>query len=166
MAPLPLLIALLVGCGQDPMHDDAAAYHAAMQPLVARNLLLARGFLDIASQVRKGETDGARIAVRLDAELTPLADFLQTEASTLKPATAQLGDAHAVLVHAWSERAAAYHALSAAWTAGDPAALEAARQRNLQAKVEEERYFRTVNELFSAYGLELDQYPELIAPTK
>jgi hypothetical protein len=163
MAPLPLLIALLTGCGPDPVQDDVAEYHAAMQPLVARNLLLARGFLDIASQVKKNTTDGAGIAARMDAELTPLADLLQQQAAALTPATAQLGDTHAILVHAWTERAGSYHALSSAWASGDPAAFDAARRRNLQAKLEEERYFQSVNAVFAPYGLELDQYPELLA---
>jgi hypothetical protein len=163
MAPLTLLIAFLAGCGNDPVQQDVEAYHAAVQPLLGRNLTLAQGFLDIASKVKKGETDGPRIAERLTTELAPAADALQAEISTIEPVTPQLGEAHAVLVQAWTDRAGSYHAMADAWARNDPAAFDAARKRNLQSKLDEERYFQTVNTLSQPYGLVLDQYPELVS---
>ncbi len=163
MAPFALLIAFLAGCGSDPVQADVVAYHDAMQPLLGRNLALARSFLDIASRVKKGETDAPRIAERLTTELVPTADTLKSEAERIEPVTPQLGEAHALLVQAWTERAASYHAMADAWAQNDPAAFDSARKKNLQSKLDEERYFQTVNTLSQPYGLVLDQYPEVAA---
>jgi hypothetical protein len=163
MATLPLLIAFLVGCGSDPVQEDVTAYHAAMQPLLGRNLVLAQAFLDVASKVKKGEADAPRIAERFATELTPTAEALRVEVSAIDPATPQLGDAHAVVVQAWTDRASAYDAMSQAWARNDLAGFDAARKKNLQAKLDEERYFQSVNALSAPYGLELDQYPEIVS---
>lgn len=166
MAPLTLLIALLAGCGSDPVQQDVATYHGAMEPLLARNLVLAQSFLEIASQVKKGETDAPQIAERMAKELGPTAEALRAEAEKIEPVTPQLGEAHAVLVQAWSDRAVSYRAMGDAWAQNDPAAFDAARKKNLQSKLDEERYFQTVNALSQPYGLVLDQYPELAAAPK
>lgn len=163
MATLPLLIALLTGCGSDPVQEDVTAYHAAMQPILGRNLMLAQAFLDVASKVTKGETDGPRIAERFATELLPTAETLRAEASAVEPATPPLSEAHGVLVKAWTDRAGAYQAMTDAWARNDLAAFEAARKKNLQSKLEEERYFQAVNSLSAPYGLELDQYPEIVS---
>lgn len=159
MAPLLLLIGSLVGCGSDPLQQDVVTYQASVQPLFTRNLVLAQGFLDVASKVKKGETDGPAIAERLSREMTPVADELATAAATIEPRTPQLDAAHAMLVKAWQDRAAAYHAMNDAWAKNDPAAFEAARKRNLQSKLDEERYVQTVNALGTPYGVVIDQFP-------
>lgn len=162
-----LLISWLAACGSDPVQEELTAYHDTMQPLLGRNLLLARGFLDVASKVKQGEADAPRIAERLATELTPTADALQAEVSRIEPVTPSLGEAHAVLVKAWTDRASAYHEMSAAWAKNDLPGFESARRKNLQSKLDEERYFQLVNGLVQPYGLALDQYPELVpAPAK
>lgn len=157
-APL-LLIAWLAACGSDPVETDVVAYQSAMQPLLVRNQAVAQGFLDVASKVKKGEMDGAQIAQKLSTEVSPAADALRDEAAKIAPATPALADAHAVLVQAWSDRASSYHAMSDAWTAGDLAAFDNGKKKNLQSKLDEERYFQTVNQLLRPYDLLLDQYP-------
>ncbi|MES2638272.1 MAG: hypothetical protein V4850_02275 [Myxococcota bacterium] len=159
MSPLPLLISLLAGCGTDPVQEDVAAYHDAMTPLLAKNLVLAQGFLDVASKVKKGDTDAPQIAERLVSEITPAADQLRAEAEKIEPVTPKLGEAHALLVRAWGDRAASYHAMSDAWAQNDPAAFDLARKKNLQSKLDEETFFQTVNTIAQPYGLLIDQYP-------
>ncbi len=159
MASPLLLISLFVGCGSDPVEQDVATYQAALQPLLAQNLVVAQGFLDVASQIKKGETDAPQIAERLQKELGPLADSLSAAAGKIEPRTPALGEAHAVLVRAWTDRAASYHAMSDAWTANDLAGFENARRKNLQSKLDEEKFFQTVNGLTEPYGLRIDQYP-------
>ncbi|MDP2317300.1 MAG: hypothetical protein Q8P41_30720 [Pseudomonadota bacterium] len=159
MSPFALLIALLAGCGTDPVQQDVTAYNDAMRPLLAKNLVLAQGFLDVASKVKKGDTDAAKIAERLATEISPAADQLRVEAEQIEPVTPQLGEAHTLLVRAWTERAASYHAMSDAWAQNDPTAFDAARKRNLQSKLDEEKFFQTVNTISQPYGVVLDQYP-------
>lgn len=154
-----LIIALLAGCGSDPVEQDVVAYQAAMQPLLARNLQLAQGFLDVASKVKKAELDGAQIAERMAQQVVPAADALQADAKKIEPATPALADAHAMLVQAWSDRATAYHTMSDAWASGDVGAFDAGKKKNLQSKLDEEKYFTTVNGITGAYGVVLDQYP-------
>jgi hypothetical protein len=141
------------------MQQDIVAYQGEMQPLLTRNLVLAQDFLDVASKVKKGETDAPQIAERLAKELTPLADDLQAQAQHIEPVTPQLGEAHALLVKAWSDRAASYHAMTDAWNRNDLPAFEAARKKNLQSKLDEEKFFQTVNALGTPYGVVIDQYP-------
>lgn len=159
MAPTFLLIAFLGGCGPDPVEQDAVAYHAAVTPLFSQNLVIATGFLDIASRVKKGEAPPEQVAQRLSTELSPAADQLKAAVEKIEPVTPALGEAHTVLVRAWTDRAAAYHAMNDAWNANDPVAFEAAQKQNLQSKLDEERYFSTANAALAPYGLVLDQYP-------
>jgi hypothetical protein len=159
MAPVALLIALLAGCGVDPARHDVETYDAAMKPVLARNLVLARSFLDIASRVKKGETDGPKIAEQMKTDVVPLADEVEASATKIQPTTPALADAHAILVKAWADRAESYHAMSDAWAKGDLAAFDAARKRNVQSKLDEEKYFQAANAVTSAYGVTIEQYP-------
>jgi hypothetical protein len=159
MAPSFLLIAFLAACGRDPMQQDLVTYQGAIQPLLGKNLTLAQDFLDVASKVKKGETDAPQIAQRLATELTPLADDLKAQAEHIEPVTPQLGEAHTLLVKAWGDRAASYHEMSDAWARNDLPGFEAARKKNLQSKLDEEKFFQTVNVLGQPYSVVIDQYP-------
>lgn len=159
MSPPALLIPFLLACGRDPLRQDVEAYGAAMEPVLAKNLVLAQGFLDVASKVKKGETDGLRIAERMDKELVPLADELRADAGKIQPSTPALADAHAMLVKAWEDRSTAYHAMSDAWARNDVPAFDVGRKQNVQSKLDEEKYFQAVNGLTEPYGVVLDQYP-------
>ena len=157
---LALLGVLALACGGNPDADDAAAYVAAMQVPLRDNASLAQRFLTSASMVKKKSTDGPRLAEELARELAPRAEALSQSLAPIDPASPRLDDAHAILVKAWAERAAAYGAMRDAWTAGDVAAWDAAVKRNTQSKLDEERYFAEVNRYLAAYELKLAQYPE------
>ncbi len=159
MSPHALLIVLLSSCATDPMEQEISAYHDALAPLLAQNVKIAQGFLDVASKVKKGETDAPRIAERLTTELMPIADELRDGAAKIEPVTPQLGEVHTLLVQAWTARSASYHAMSDAWAQNDLVAFEAAKNKNLQSKLDEEKYFQKVNALAQPYGLQIDQYP-------
>lgn len=150
---------LLVSCGGDPAAADIQTYAAAMSSPLEKNQALAQHFLDIASGVKKGETTGEKIADVMVKELVPEADALVAEVSAIQPSTPKLKDAHSGLVKAWTDRSGAYHAMADAWTVGDLAAFDAAQKRNLQSKLDEERYFTEANAIAGEYGLVITQYP-------
>ncbi len=154
-----MLSLFLFSCGGDPVAADVQSYAVAMDAPLQRNQALAQRFLDIASGVKKGETSGEKIAGVLTGELVPEADALVTEIAAIAPSTPKLKDAHSILVKAWTDRSGAYHAMADAWTVGDLPAFDAAQKRNLQSKLDEERYFTHANAIAGEYGLVIAQYP-------
>ncbi|MCB9763230.1 MAG: hypothetical protein H6739_25880 [Alphaproteobacteria bacterium] len=154
------LAASLVACGGDPLSDDAPWYHSQMAPALAQNMELAQQFLEIAAKVRKEEMDGDAVLDRYERRIIPMADALKAEARAIEPTAPQLQTVHQELVEAWTERAEAYRQMHAAYRAGDADAFRTARQRNVEAKLTEERYFQQANALLSPYGVRLDQFPE------
>jgi hypothetical protein len=159
MRPLALLIVLALACVGDSAQQDVLAYESAMAGPLQENEALARLFLELASRVKKGETDGPAIADLLAKDLIPAAAKLDAAARALRPATPALADQHAVLVAAWGGRLAAYQAMLAAWEANDLAAFDAASRKNLESKLAEESYFSHVNEVVAPHGVLIDQYP-------
>lgn len=150
---------LAVGCGPGEAESDAIAYAAAMESPLRENHLLSERFLDLASKVKKGETDGSAIAEVMARELVPAADALAAKVRGIDPSTPALDDAHAAIVTAWTTRAEAWHAMAAAWTDNDPVAYDAAVKRNLQGKLDEERYFTEVNAVVGELGVVVRQFP-------
>ncbi len=151
---------LALACGSSPEADDAAAYVAAVEPALRDNARLAQRFLTDASLVKRGTTDGGKLAEELARDLAPEASALAKAVAEVHPDTPALSDTHATLVKAWTDRSAAYGAMSDAWAAGDLAAWDAAVKKNTQSKIDEERYFTEVNRYLAAYELRLEQYPE------
>lgn len=151
---------LALACGASPEADDAAAYVAAVEPVLHDNARLAQRFLTDASLVKKRTTDGSKLAEELAQTLAPEAEALARAAAGVQPSTPALAETHAGLVKAWSDRSAAYAAMRDAWAAGDLAAWDAAVKKNTQSKIDEERYFTEVNRYLAPYELRLDQYPE------
>ena len=136
-----------------------AAWDNAMSPTLTRNQQLGQRFVELASAVRKGETDGATVAARLDDELIPAADQLRAEAASLRVSDAEVARAHAQLVKAWADRTNAWRAAAAAWKQGDLAAFDAADRQGLQAHVGEEEAIAALGTLARARGVEFDPYP-------
>ena len=149
-----------LACGAGPEQEDAEAYVTAMQPALSQNAALAQRFLTDASQVKKHETDGGKLAEELSRDLAPSADALSKTVAGIQPAEMPLRDAHAIIVQAWSDRAAAYGSMRDAWAAGDLAAWDAAMKKNTQSKLDEERYFTEVNRYLGQYQLGVDQFPD------
>ena len=131
-----------------------------MRTPLANNAALAQRFLTDASQVKKHETDGGRLAEELSRELAPQADALAKSVAAIEPTEMPLRDAHAIVVRAWSDRAIAYGGMRDAWAAGDLAAWDAAQKKNSQSKLDEERYFTEVNRYLAPYQLSIEQFPE------
>lgn len=155
----PLLL-LSLACGAGPEQGDAEAYVVAMREPLATNATLAQRFLTDASQVKKHETDGTKLAEELSRELAPQADALAKSVAGIQPAELPLRDAHGILIRAWSDRALAYGSMRDAWAAGDLAAWDAAQKKNTQSKLDEERYFAEVNRYLGQYQLSVEQFPE------
>lgn len=155
---LPLLL-LVLACAGGPEATEAQGYVDSLGPALVENGALAQRFLTEASRVKKKEIDGGQLAEVLAKELVPEATELSRTVSAIAPVEPRLATVHALLVHAWSERAAAYTALSAAWAAGDVAAWDAAMRQNTQAKLEEEQYFAQINGVLGEWDLSVVQYP-------
>lgn len=136
-----------------------AAWDKAMSPTLTRNQQLGQRFVELASAVRKGETDGATVAARLDDELIPAADQLRAEAAAIQAKDAEVAAAHAQLVKAWADRTNAWRAAAAAWKKGDLAAFDAADKQTYDAHVGEEKAFTALTTLAQRHGVEFDPYP-------
>ncbi|MEN9787657.1 MAG: hypothetical protein RLZZ299_2921 [Pseudomonadota bacterium] len=149
----------LAACGPDPAEQAANAYVSDMEPILRENVALAQSFLELAGAIKKGSSDGTGVALRLAKELRPAAERIHAQARALQPTDPALADLHGQLVAAWAERAEAYKAMSEGWNAGNEAAFEAGRARNLQSKVAEERFFSEVNAWLGAHGKGIEQYP-------
>ena len=157
--PTALTLLALLSCSSDPLQEDVVHYEMEMRSVLVRNRTLADGFTDAASRIGKGATDPGPIVEQLSKNVVPLADALETEVKAISPQTPELRTQHAVLVDAWSVRAAAYRGLAAAWTAGDLTAWDLARKKGADAKLTEEKYFTAVNALARPYGVVIDQFP-------
>jgi hypothetical protein len=154
---LPLL-PLVLACAGGPEAGEAQQYVDAMNPVLAQNGALAQSFLTEASRVKKKEVDGGQLAELLTKELAPHALELSRSVAAITPTEPRLSASHAVLVHSWSERAAAYTALSEAWARGDVTAWDAGVRKNTAAKLEEERYFTEINGVLGEWDLSITQY--------
>ncbi len=158
LAALALLA--LSGC---PLLDagdrEAASYVEQMQPIFAQNMELTREFVDVATEVKKGEAQPADIARRFEEQLVPQATALRDAVSTIHPDDETLAATHAGLASAWTGRVEVYAELHRAWGAGDLAAFDAATRRNLKLKGAEERYLIDVNRWLAEHDQALDPYP-------
>jgi hypothetical protein len=157
---LGAIVLFSLACGAGPEAEDAQAYVDAMRQPLADNAVLAQRFLTDASEVKKQTMDGPKLAEQLARELAPQASTLSKTVAGLSPAEPELHDAHAILVQAWADRAAAYAAMNESWSKGDLAGWDAAMKQNTQSKLREEEYFVQVNAYLSAFDLRLEQYPE------
>ncbi len=150
---------MILGCSGSPAATEAEGYVDSLAPALAQNGILAQRFLTEASRVKKKEVDGGQLAELLAKELVPQATELAGTVAAVTPVEPRLGAAHAILVKSWSDRAAAYQALSAAWVAGDLSAWDSAQRQNAMSKLDEERYFTAVNAVLGEWQLSLAQYP-------
>lgn len=153
----PFLL-LTIGCRQDPMARELQGYQMRVDPIFVINLDLANRFEEIELKLKQKQIDANTAAAQLQGQLLPAAESLQVAVSAIQPAEPALQDAHQLLVSAWSHRAAAWRALSVAWAAGDGAGFDAALQKDLDARLEEEKYIRTINTLAEPWAIVFDPY--------
>lgn len=154
----PLLAIFLAGCGAGS-HAASEAYATEMAPLFQKNLALGSEFLDVASLLKQQQVDAAGVAARFNQTAVPLAKELATRAGEVKPGDEKLASAHATLVEAWTTRATAYQHVGEAWTKGDRAALDAAREEALKARTLEQTYLDSVNAYTHPAGVDIQLYP-------
>jgi len=163
LRPLPALVGacalMSLACGADPLADDAASYVVAMQPTLEENAELANEFIQVAAAIHQREIDDEGIIERWDATIVPKANDLHATVDDIQPATPELQGPHEELVASWADRADAYEEMKAAYESNDDAKFKAAQEKNVNAKLAEERYFRDVNAVLSGYGYRLDQFP-------
>lgn len=146
------------GCG-DPSQRAADDYVAAMQPVLARNMDLTREFVDVATEVKKGEASARAVARRFESSLVPQATALRDAVVAIQPEDPELAATHALLAEAWTGRVAVYAELHRAWGAGELEAFDAATRTNLDLKDSEQQYFTQANAWLEERGQRLDPYP-------
>jgi len=164
MAPLSRLAALLacglLACG-DPVAGEIAAYHEAMDPLMAENTRLASRFLVLAMTVRQDSGDMDKVVLQIETEVVPAAESLKTSIDGVDSGIEELRDVHGQASTAWGLQAQAYKEMVAAYKANDPTAFIEGQKKLGQAKVTIENYVREVNRLLEPYGYHLDEFPPL-----
>lgn len=154
-----LLVGGLAACGPDPEATAAAAYVAAMAPVVAENAALDRQFLDLAGKLRSGSLAGAGVATQVEANLLPSARAVVEKAKQVQPAIPALRAVHDKGVEAWSARAEAYAGVTAAYKAADLAAFDAALSAEKRARDAEAAWFAELDAALAPYGQRLDPFP-------
>lgn len=155
----PFLGAADRGCGSDPVATDAAAYHAAMTPLLVRNADLSREFRDLAADVKRNKTNAKDIGKMLEQDVIPTAQALARDAAAVRPATPRLVEVHGEIVQAWTDRLTAYQDLRAAWKTTDLEAFDRAADSNLDSRKREKRYLEMANQALAPYQLQFQAYP-------
>ena len=155
-----LTLASLIACS-DPVADEVAAYHAAMDPLMAENTRLASQFLVLAKAVHKDQQSMDGVVQQIETQVIPAAMELQVGINGVQPTIEELDDIHQQAVTAWSLQAQAYEDMATAYKGNDPAAFAAGQKKLGQAKVTIESYVKQVNRLLEPYGYHLDEFPPL-----
>mgnify|MGYP007047043320 CR=1 FL=1 len=153
------MLGLALACGGDPLAQDAADYNEAMSPVLAQNMELAQEFLEVAAQIKRKQVGAEELDVRWEAKVLPMADGLFEDARAVHPETPELAALHERLVDSWGDRAEAYHQMHRSYKRSDSEGFQSAFDKNIEAKIAEEEYFRGVNVLLEPYGYHLDQFP-------
>lgn len=148
----------VLGCA-DPDRNAAKEYVEVMQPVFADNMVLTRQFVEVATEVKKGEAQPRAIAGRFEQTLIPGAVALRDRVMAVQPESAELAAIHRSLAEAWTGRVDAWSGLHAAWGSTDLDAFDAAVKRNLEVKTSEERYIGEVNAWLAPHELSLRQFP-------
>lgn len=148
---------LLPGCAAP--QAGATEYATAMAPTFQKNAALGKEFQDVASRLKKGEITNADAADRFNRNAVPLAQEVANRAAAVHPEDPALAEAHAVLVKAWEDRAAAYTAAAKAFSQGDSAGFEAARTQIAAVGDREAAYLTAVNGYTQPLGVSVDLYP-------
>jgi hypothetical protein len=154
-AMFTLFIAL--ACATDSAGNAAESYAHAMAPLLADDDALARSQVALAEGTTSGRMSALDVADRYDRELVPAAGALRDRAKAIEvdEALPDLAAPHALLVQAWTDRAAAYLAILQAYRVDDLAAFDLAAKKNLDAKAAEEQYFEDVDKVLAPHGAKL-----------
>ena len=155
-----LTLAGLLACG-DPIADEVAAYHSAMDPLMAENTRLASQFLVLAKAVHKDQESMDGVVQQIETQVIPAAQQLRGQINGIEPTIEELQDIHQQAETAWSLQAQAYEDMTAAYKSNDPAGFAAGQKKLGQAKVTIESYVKQVNRLLEPYGYHLDEFPPL-----
>ena len=152
-----VLLTALAACATDSASKAAEAYAHSMAPLLADDDELARKQIALAEGTTSGHLAAPDVAERYNRELVPEAGALRDRAKAIEPDAAlpELQAPHALLVQAWTDRAAAYLEILRAYRAEDLPAFDAAAKKNRDAEAAEEQYFDDVEKVLAAHGATL-----------
>lgn len=167
-ALIPTLLLAVACLPQSQDHVDASDYARQLDPLLHENSLLANRVLHVAAVVYnappQGDEEQVSVEVSEQARLTwsqeivPLAGHLHDQAALVQPPAPWAGR-HKDLVDIWSLRADAYSSLEEAMLLADDVKWQDSRRKSNQAMLDEENWFREVNEQVAPYGIVIDQFP-------
>lgn len=158
---LPALMLLALTACNDPVAQEMAAYHEAMDPIMTENTRLASQFLVLAQEVLKDKQGTDRVVGRLETEVVPAANAVKTGIEAVEPGLEELADVHQQAINAWTLQAQAYHDMVSAYKNNDPQGFQSGQKKLGQAKVTIENYVKEVNRLLEPYGYHLDEFPPL-----
>ncbi len=150
----------VLACG-DPIADEIAAYHTAMDPLMTQNTQLAAQFLVLAKAVHKDREEMDAVVRQLEAEVYPAAEALQAGIASVEPGIEELADVHQQAITAWSLQTTAYGEMIAAYKSNDVDSFSAGQKKLGQAKVTIESYVKQANRMLEPYGYHLDEFPPI-----
>ncbi|MEC7948528.1 MAG: hypothetical protein VX265_13260 [Myxococcota bacterium] len=153
------MAAALAACDTAPAAQAEQDYYAALRPILADNAKMAKDFQSLAARIKKDAPDASDVGKRLDRQFIPAAQALAERAAAVQPGTAELADAHALLVTAWEARVTHYKGIHDAWKDKDLDAYRTASDASYSSKALEGRYFRQVNIALAPAAVTLTPYP-------
>lgn len=159
MPLFPLVLALTLACTRDPLAEAGETYVGEMQPLFSQNRALGEQFLQVASKVKKNESDAKAVAAVVSDPVLAAASAMAASAAQVHPMDSQLAGAHGELVAAWKHRSEAYSAVATAWKAQDRAAFDAAVAAAGKAADEEAAAADHLDRVLGPAGVHVDLYP-------
>lgn len=158
MTVLPLLVALVACTDNSPEAQATRTWVHDLQPILLENTRLAEHVLWTAADLHdtRAEPETARQV------------WAEAVVPTARQLTFQLEVIHAPdpwatrqtsLEQIWGERATAYEEVQTALESGDRKQWQVGRERSMNAKLREEKWFDTINQELAPYHVTLDQYP-------
>ena len=150
---------MLSACGPlNPEVQSANRYLNQLQPLLIENSHLTERVLHQAADIYNKEVKSDALEDRWSDEITPLAEHLHHQAQFIE-APPTWSPRHDDLVEIWGSRARAYRALSESLATADRKSWDAARKEASDVKVQEENWFKQMNQDLAVLNMGVDPSP-------
>ncbi|MDP6935740.1 MAG: hypothetical protein QGG40_22660, partial [Myxococcota bacterium] len=146
------------GCG-DSTEGASTLYVRQASPLFKDNESLAKEFLELASKLKKEESDEAELLSRIEYRVLPKARRLARRSARVVPQDEDLAAGHLKLTASWEARALVYAQLVKAWKEDDMQALDSAILTHARILADEDLALEAINKVMEPYQLELHAYP-------
>ncbi|NCG17834.1 MAG: hypothetical protein GWP91_02335 [Rhodobacterales bacterium] len=150
---------ILAGCGPlNPDVQSANKYLNQLQPLLIENSHLTERVLHQAAGIYNKDGKSDALEARWSNEITPLAEHLHHQSQFIEPPPSW-SPHHDELVAIWGSRARAYRTLSESLATANRKSWDAARTEASDAKVQEEIWFKQMNQDLGTLNMGVDPSP-------